>query len=171
MRSLSARENHVTLLDTLQRALAVEQATLYGYGLLGARLSHTELSAAQAAYAVHQTRRDAIVRMVSDLHAQPVVPPPAYRPRAPITGRTAALQLAVSLESDGVAAYIAIIGATTVASIRRSALGWLTDATVRGQAWSIAVGPRAVARIPPLPGLAEPTPPPTGTPSPNPQGS
>jgi hypothetical protein len=153
----------VNLLDALQHALAVEHATVYGYGLLGARLSLTELSTAQAAYAAHQTRRDAIARLVTDQGAQPVAPPPAYRPRAPINDRPGALRLAVLLESDCAAAYIDVIGATSAAVLRRSAVGWLTDSTVRRQAWSIALGPRAVAVIPPLPGLTEPTPAPTTT--------
>ena len=154
----------MSLTSALQRALAVEHAAVYGYGLLGARLSDTELGAAQAAYAAHQTRRDVIARMVRDLKAQPLVAPPAYRPRQPLTSRQRALELAVLLEDECVAAFIAIIGQTDVPSMRRSAVSWLVDATVRGQSWRSAIGPNALARMPALPGLALAAP--TGTPTP-----
>ncbi|MDX6286836.1 MAG: hypothetical protein QOG53_2321 [Frankiales bacterium] len=153
----------MSLLSALQHALAVEHAAVYGYGLLGARLSGTELAAAQAAYAAHQNRRDAIDRMVRDLKAAPVVPPPAYRPRTPVTSRSSALRLAVLLEDDGAAASIGVIGATDLAATRRTAVGWLTDSTVRGQAWRTALGAAAVAATPALPGLVEPTPTPAAT--------
>jgi hypothetical protein len=155
----------VTIVQALQRALATEHAAVYGYGLVGAHLSSTELAAATAAYAAHQARRDAVAQLVRDQKAQPVAAPPAYRPRVPVTNRSTALRLAVRLEEDCAAAYIEILGATGVASLRRSAIGWATDAVVRDQSWRTALGPRTVALTPALPGLVVPTSTPTSSPT------
>jgi hypothetical protein len=143
----------VTLLDALQRAVAAEHAAVYGYGLVGSQLGAVELEAAQAAYTAHQTRRDAIARLIRDRHAQPVTAPPAYRPRAAVRGRTAAFRLAVQLEEDAVSAYVAVLAQTDVVAVRRAAVGWLSDATVRAQSWRTRQGPAVAAAAPPLPGL------------------
>ena len=146
----------MTVLDALQRAVATEHAAVYGYGLVGARLAAAELYAATAAYTAHQTRRDAIAVLIRDLKAQPVAAPPAYRPRQPLTNRPAALRLAVRLEADCAAAYVAILGQSDTAALRRSAIGWLTDAVVRDQTWRSALGRRTLAMTPALPGLVAP---------------
>jgi hypothetical protein len=159
----------VTILDALQRALGAEHAAVYGYGLVGARLAAAELDAATAAYAAHQTRRDAVAQLIRDRNAQPVAAPPAYRPRQPLTNRSAALRLAVRLEDDCAAAYTGILGMTDTASLRRSAVGWLTDAVVRDQTWRTALGRRTLAMTPPLPGLTLPRSTPTALPSVTPQ--
>jgi Domain of unknown function (DUF4439) len=155
------------LLSALQQVLGTEHAAVYGYGLVGARLTRTEESTATAAFVAHEARRDVVRRMILDRGGTPVAALPAYRPRIPVVDRQSALRLAAELEEDTMAAYIAVIGATDDPAVRRSTAGWLADAAVRDELWRARIGPLALTQAPPLPGLQPPpAPSPTNPPSP-----
>ena len=154
------------LISALQQLLATEHAAVYGYGIVGGRLIRSEETSASAALAAHENRRDAIIRMLHDSHAEPVAALPAYQPRTPVVDRRSALLLAIALEEDCAAACTPVLSATDDATTRRTAVGWLTDMAVRDQLWRVALGPTSIATMPPLPGLKPPPPAPSPSVSP-----
>jgi hypothetical protein len=149
----------------LQRALAVEHRTVYGYGVVGGRLIGNELADAQAAYVTHENRRDTVVQLITNRGATPVAAQPAYTAPHPVTTRAAGLALAIALEDECAAAYAAVVGATDDLTVRRPSVGWLRDAATRGLHWRLALSARATATAPPLPGLVLPTVSPHSSPS------
>jgi hypothetical protein len=136
--------------------LGAEHAAVYGYGLLGGRLTHSEETLATGAFATHESRRDVVMRLIRDNGGTPVAALPAYRPRVTVVDRRTALQLATSLEEDCAAACTRVIGATDDPTLRRTAAGWLADIAVRDAVWRSRIGPVALAANPPLPGLVAP---------------
>jgi len=155
---VSADPAPADLMAALHRLLSAEHAAVYGYGLVGARLTLTEEAGAAAALAAHQNRRDAVIRLIRDQGGTPVAALPAYVPKRPLIDRPAAIQLAVTLEEDCAAACTGVVSATVDPSIRRTAAGWLTDVAVRDELWRARLGAAALAGAPPLPGLVPPAP-------------
>jgi hypothetical protein len=92
--------------------------------------------------------------MVTERGTDPVVSEPAYRARRPVTDRTTALRLLIRLEDASTAGYARVLGVTGTVEVRRSAVGWLVDSSVRAQRWRARVS--AAASMPPLPGLTAP---------------
>jgi hypothetical protein len=162
---VSTRDRAADLLPALQRTLTAEHAAVYGYGIVGGRLSGVEEAGASTAFTAHEGRRDTVTRLIRDHGGTPVAALPAYRPTKPVTGRVSALELAVAMEEDCAAAYVNVLGVADDQGIRRSAAAWLADAAVRDQQWRIRIGPSALATMPPLPGLVLPTPTPLASPS------
>jgi hypothetical protein len=154
------------LLAALQQLLTNEHAAVYGYGIVGAHLIRAEETSASAAFAAHENRRDAIIRLLRDNGAEPVAALPAYRPRAAVVDRRTAVLLAIALEEDCAAACTPVLSATSDATIRRTAISWLTDMAVRDQLWRATLGPTSIATTPPLPGLKAPPPAPSPSASP-----
>ena len=146
------------LISALQELLTTEHAAVYGYGIAGAHLTRAEETNASAAFAAHENRRDAVIRLLHDNGAEPVAALPAYRPRVAVVDRRTALLLAIALEEDCAAACTPVLSATGDATVRRTAVGWLTDMAVRDQSWRVALGTAAIAATPPLPGLKPPPP-------------
>jgi hypothetical protein len=143
--------------------LSAEHAAVYGYGLVGSRLTLGEEALATGAFAAHESRRDVVTRLIRDNGGTPAAALPAYRPRVAVVDRRTALQFATSLEEGCAAACTRVIGATDDPTLRRTAAGWLADIAVRDAVWRARTGPVALAANPPLPGLA---PPPAPSPTP-----
>jgi hypothetical protein len=162
----ASREGPADLVGALQSVLSAEHAAVYGYGIVGAQLSGAEESLATAAFAGHENRRDAVHRMILDRGATPVAALSAYQPRAPVTNRASALQLAIALEEDCAAAIVAVLSLTDDPTVRRSVAGWLTDAAVRDQLWRARLSQTALVTMPALPGLKPPPVEPSPTPTP-----
>jgi hypothetical protein len=142
-----------TTLGALQAALGTEHRAVYGYGVVGGRLTGDALADAQAALVAHANRRDVITRLLRAAGATPAVPLPAYRPGEPVARAADAFHLAVDIEDACAAAYAGVIAAARARRVRTSAIGWLRDAAVRSTRWRVRVGPDALASTPPLPGL------------------
>jgi hypothetical protein len=155
---VSARDAAADQLAALQQALSAEHAAVYGYGIAGGRLTGAEETAAAAAFATHEGRRDIVARLIRDNGGTPVAALPAYRPRTPVTDRRSALRLAVAMEEDCAAAYVGVLGTSEGQGLRRSAAAWLADAAVRDQQWRVRLGAAALGAMPPLPGLVLPVP-------------
>jgi hypothetical protein len=153
----------VDLLSALQQVLGAEHAAVYGYGLVGSRLTGAEEASATGAFVAHESRRDAVRRLIRDHAGIPAAALPAYRPKRPVVARVSAIALAAALEEDCSAAYVRVLGGTDDRVLRRSAAGWLADSATRDQLWRARLGAGALAAAPPLPGLA---PPPVLSPSP-----
>jgi hypothetical protein len=156
-----SRQGSGAEVDALQRVLAAEHAAVYGYGLVGGRLAGLDQAAATASFVAHESRRDAVSRLLRDRGAVPVAALPAYRPATPVVGRVSALRLAMLLEEGCAASSTNTLAVTDDATLRRSAAGWLGDAAARDQDARRRAGAAALAATPPLPGLLPPTPQPT----------
>ncbi len=118
----------------LQAALAAEQAASYGYGVVGAHLSGTALSAATADWTAHQEAAD---RLMAELRARGVTPAAAavaYRlPHRVITARQA-VALAELLEERVTSAYLGLV-ALPSADLRMLGARQVRAAALRAAAW------------------------------------
>ncbi|PWI43602.1 DUF4439 domain-containing protein [Streptomyces sp. ICBB 8177] len=122
------------LVVAAQAALAAEHAAVYGYGVVGARVDADRRADAQAAYAAHRARRDAMARTVRGLGATPVAADAAYALPFPVTGAATAARLAAVLE-DRVADAYADLVAAAFGALRADAAADLADAAVRAVRW------------------------------------
>lgn len=126
----------MSLVESLQDALAGEHAAVYGYGVVGGVADATG-SVAQlglAAYEVHQRRRDRLEARLRRLGAEPVPAEPGYALASPVVTDGDARRLARRIEDRCAVLYAALVAATT-GPRRREAAGWLTDAATRSLAW------------------------------------
>jgi hypothetical protein len=121
-------------LTAVQKALAAEHAAVYGYGVIGARVSASRQVEARAAYDAHRARRDTLRRTVSDLGGTPVAAEPAYALPFPVPDSAAAVRLAAELEDRVAAVYADVVRAASD-DLRGEAAGWLREAAVRSVRW------------------------------------
>ncbi len=131
----------MTPLEALQETLAAEHVAVYTYGVLGGRLSagsYPETSARlRAAYDAHRARRDRLRSLVSDREVDPVPPAAAYEVDAPDRSPATLTAAARRTELRCAEAY-ALLVASTEGELRRSAIGLLTDASLRGLTFGAA---------------------------------
>jgi Domain of unknown function (DUF4439) len=122
----------------LQAALAAEQATIYGYGVVGAKLigDDTDRDYATAALATHVLLRDKLMAMITAIGAKPGAARAAYQLPFVVDDAATARQLAAHLE-QGVsgAAWDLIAAAPSGSPVRADAIRWLADAAIRAAHW------------------------------------
>jgi ferritin-like protein len=141
--------------EQLSAALAAEEAAIYAYGLVGVNLTGTgDIAEARTAEAAHRSRRDVLVSRLDQLRASTAPAPAGYELPFAVTGRAAALKLAIHVEDGVAAAWRAVLPVTTGAD-RSTALSALTDSAIRATRW------RRLAEVTPV------TLPFPGRPSPN----
>ncbi|MEU3371777.1 ferritin-like domain-containing protein [Streptomyces sp. NPDC006660] len=121
-------------LDAAQAALAAEHAAVYGYGVLGGRLTGARADAAREACTAHRSRRDALVRTVRDLGGSPVASAAAYALPYAVPDAAAALRLATDLEDRVAGVYCDLVRAAE-GPLRREAASALREAAVRAVRW------------------------------------
>ncbi len=119
-------------LAALQAALAAENATVYGYGVIGAQLSGGLRDRAAASLAAHQARCAALTQQIGAASATPAAAAPGYELPFPVTGQGSAVRLAVLLEqrlaavyANGVQAAAGALRAGAASALRQSALDTL----------------------------------------------
>ena len=129
----------VPLLATL---LEAEHATVYGYGVLGARLDDAGRDRARTALDSHRARRDQLDRLLRERGAEPEPGEPAYDVDAPTP--EAALALAVRLEEGVAVRWRDLVAGTTPeppdAALRSLAVAGLTECAVRAAQWRQVAG-------------------------------
>ncbi|MEU0396062.1 DUF4439 domain-containing protein [Streptomyces sp. NPDC006208] len=121
-------------LEAAQAALAAEHAAVYGYGVVGGRVGDHREAEAEAAYAAHRARRDALTRTVRDLKGEPVAAAAAYALPFPVPDAAAAVRLAAELEDRIAGVYSDLVRAAEGA-LRLEAAGALQEAAVRAVRW------------------------------------
>ncbi|MGV0834806.1 ferritin-like domain-containing protein [Mycolicibacterium thermoresistibile] len=120
-------------------AVATEHGIIYGYGVVSAR-SVPEINYLVAeAMAEHRERREDAISMLEARSAAVPLPAPGYQ--LPITVDTpdAALELAVSMESDAAAAWRAVLEQATDVADRVFAVESLTESAVLAARWRQAL--------------------------------
>ena len=126
----------MTVVTALQAALAAEYATVYGYGVVGARLTGADQGYATTALEAHMVTRDRLIGLVSALGATPVAALPAYRLPFAVTDTASAKQLAAQLEQGCAGAAWDLIAASAPStSLRSLGISWIADAAVRATHW------------------------------------
>ncbi len=123
-----------TALAAAQAALAAEDAAVYGYGVVGARVGAGRRADAQAGYDAHRAGRDAMRRAVDALGGEPVAADPAYALPFPVPDAAAAIRLAALIE-DRITQVYADLVAAAGGQVRQQAAGALRDAAVRAMRW------------------------------------
>ncbi|MCF3176097.1 ferritin-like domain-containing protein [Streptomyces sioyaensis] len=121
-------------LTAVQAALAAEHAAVYGYGVVGGRITDDRRKEAQEAYDGHRARRDALRRVVRDLGGTPQASAAAYELPFPVPDAAAAVRLAAELEDRLAAVYADLVRAGGAAR-RREAAAALREAAVRAVRW------------------------------------
>ncbi|MDQ0751654.1 hypothetical protein QF034_005885 [Streptomyces africanus] len=145
-------------LRAVQAALAAEHAAVYGYGVVGGRISDGRRAEARSAYDAHRARRDALVREVKDLGGRPVAAAAGYALPFPVPDAAAAVRLAAELEDRVAGVYSDLVRAAGGAR-RTLAAEALREAAVRAVRWrgeSVAF-PGLAERAGTAPPLAAPT--------------
>jgi antitoxin (DNA-binding transcriptional repressor) of toxin-antitoxin stability system len=123
-----------TTTRALQSVLAGEHATIYGYGVAGARLTGAARRRAVAAYDSHRKRRDELVALIVARGDQPVAAASSYTLPAAVTSADDAVVLSTLLEERLAAVWADAVGALS-GSLRMLAIGGLRDAAVRAAVW------------------------------------
>ncbi|WP_176572845.1 ferritin-like domain-containing protein [Streptacidiphilus melanogenes] len=133
-------------LDAWQASLAAEEATVYGYGVLGAQLSGGPRSQATSDYQLHRERRDALDAVITSAGAAPHAAAAAYALPFQVTDASSARRLAALLENRLAAVYANAVQAGTD-DFRADAATQLRAAALRALSWGAAPTP--------FPGLPE----------------
>jgi hypothetical protein len=133
--------------DALQTALAAEHAVIWGYAIVGAKVTADLRGQVLEADTAHRGRRDATAGAVRRLGGDPAPTRASYRLPFAVTDRRSALRLAVYLEEGAAAAWRYVVAATEDRTVRHTAVGALTDAAVRATRWRLLVTP-ARATVP-----------------------
>ncbi|MCX4687974.1 ferritin-like domain-containing protein [Kitasatospora purpeofusca] len=140
-----------------QDALGAEHAAVYGYGVVGARVTDDgQRTAARTSLAAHQARRDAWQRLLTGAGATPGPAAAGYQLPFPVTDAASAGRLAAHLETRLATVYADLVAAVPTAQ-RPLAADALRESALRARQWGAA--PTA------FPGLAD-TPAGTSTPTP-----
>jgi len=99
----------ITAGSALQAALAAEDAAIFGYGVAGAHLTGSSLSAAMRYWTGHHEARDTLAAMISGLGAAPAAAQAFYRLPFQVHDAATARALAAYLEDGGTRAYLGLV--------------------------------------------------------------
>lgn len=144
---MSGPDRDVELLTTL---LEAAHASVYGYGVLGARLEDATRRTALRAVDSHRARRDQLSALLRRHGAQVPVGEPAYD--VAVRDRVEALRLAVRLEEGTAVRWRDLVAGTDDASLRTLGVAGLTETAVRATGWRLLAGTRPATVA--LPGTA-----------------
>ncbi len=130
----TARRASAAEVSAMQAALSAEHAAIYGYGVAGAHLTGTDLTAATSDWVAHQVARDSLEAMLRAAGVAPVAAAVAYRLPQPVHGAVTAISLAVTLEERVTTAYLALVAGTSP-GIRKFGARQVIAAAMRAAAW------------------------------------
>ena len=145
------------VLAAWQAALAAEHQAVFGYALLGPRLSGNDQQLAVASSDAHERLRDATEAAISAHGVTPSSPLADYPALYPVKSHAAARALAIRLEDECAVAwrYLYLRAASSTGAparpARKAAQHALTSSAVRGAQWRVIATPNAATE--PFPGL------------------
>ncbi|MEO6701548.1 MAG: ferritin-like domain-containing protein [Jatrophihabitantaceae bacterium] len=140
--------------EALQQLLAAQHAAIYGYPLIGSRLTdQTQIDRARTLEAAHLLTRDALRGQLASRGASPVAAQASYQPVEPITDPAGAQRWAIQLEAACAAGYRYLLSSTgaSTGQLRGQALAGLVSAAEDGTRWRLLVEPSTPTV--PFPGL------------------
>lgn len=130
-----------------QGALGAEEQAVYGYQLLGPRLTAADRDHAAACQSAHEELRDATSAALVAAGYPLAAPAADYPSLYPVAGAAAARSLAVRLEDDCAAAwrYLYLAAASSTgqpgATLRGTAQQELIESALRATRWRARVTP------------------------------
>jgi hypothetical protein len=125
---------------SLSDAVAVEHATIYGYGIVSALSPPSVNDLVVEALTQHRQRRDDVIAMLA---ARKVTAPPAaagYQLPMDVGSGADAARLAVRMENDGATAWRAVVEHAETADDRAFASTAVTQSAVMAARWNRALG-------------------------------
>ena len=129
----------MTVLDALQATLADEHATLWTYGVLGARTSQSATpvlhDALATAYVRHRARRDRLRTLVEDAGGDPVAADAAYALPGTVASVAEVEAVAQELEVRSTEVLLALV-AQSSGGVR----DWALDEAVWSATWELELG-------------------------------
>jgi hypothetical protein len=114
--------------------LAAENAAVYGYGLAGAQLSGSQLTAAQQDWKLHRAAGVSVSAMITERGGTPAPAAAVYRPPFAVNSATSARAVAAMLENGLVQAYLALV-ALDDAALRAFGADQMQAAAIRAAFW------------------------------------
>lgn len=123
----------MSVIDRLQLALAGEHAAVYGYGVIGGRLT-SRTSRALAALNAHRSARDQLSRLLVSKGAEPVPAEPFYVVDIAAGTQRQLITTAISIE-DRLSVLYAEVMLDNDAPSRTLALEQIQACAVRGSQW------------------------------------
>jgi hypothetical protein len=139
----------MSVIDDLQSALAGEHAAVYGYGVIGGRLSGSKKAQALAGLNEHRSTRDQLSRLIVSRGAEPVPAEPSYVVDVSTGKQSQLVSTAIKIE-DRLCVRYANLVLNTDQGARTLAIPQLQGCAVRSALWS------KTAQA--FPGLVEATP-------------
>jgi hypothetical protein len=124
----------------LTDALAIEHATIYGYGIVSALSPPSVNDLVVDALNQHRQRRDDVIAMLT---ARKVTVPPAaagYQLPSPVGSAMDAARIAARMENDGATAWRAVVEHADTAGDRAFASTALTQSAVMAARWNKVLG-------------------------------
>jgi hypothetical protein len=118
----------------LQAALAAEQAAIYGYGVVGAHLAGSALTAATTDWTAHQEAADRLRAELENRGASPAPAAVAYALPHLVSTARQAVALAELLEERVTSAYLGLV-ALPGAEVRMLGARQVRAAALRAAAW------------------------------------
>ena len=119
----------------LQSALAAENAAIYSYGIVGAHLAGALATQAGLDWTAHQRARDQLTSLILAAGGRPVPAAVAYQLPLQVGGQAQAITLAVYLERQAIAAYLALAAAPET-RLRQLAATSMQACAVRAAHWN-----------------------------------
>lgn len=120
--------------EDLQQALSAEHAAVYGYGVVGARLSGKRRRWAREAWNAHRAARDRLRAELRAAGASPTPAAPDYLLPSRVTDTDSAVRLALRLEERVTAAYAELV-ASADGQLRRTAAQEMQENARRAARW------------------------------------
>jgi hypothetical protein len=118
----------------LQAALAAENAAIFGYGVAGAHLKGSSLTAAEQDWTRHNEARDTLAAMIRRLGAVPAATQAFYELPFRVHDATSAMALAAYLEDGVTKAYLGLVAVSDQRLRRFGALA-MQDTAQRAAFW------------------------------------
>jgi hypothetical protein len=119
----------------LYDAVAVEHATIYGYGIVSAHTVPTVNALVSAAIAAHRAQRETAIGLLKSRSVEPPLPAAGYRLPIAVNNPTDATNLAVRMENDAAVAWRAVLEQAAAADDRTFAVSALTQSAVLAARW------------------------------------
>jgi hypothetical protein len=155
---VSPRPNTHSEIETLQAALAGVHAALWGYGVLGPRLSGEEEERGRRAYVRYRELRDHLVALLSERSVEPVAAAAGYTLPFPVSDAASARRLAAHLEAGCAGVFADLVAGATSAKLRGFAASTLRECALRHLAWGGALSAFPGLPRPPARTATTPTP-------------
>ncbi|MEH3142949.1 MAG: ferritin-like domain-containing protein [Mycobacterium kyogaense] len=140
-------------LGALFDAVAVEHATIYGYGLVSAHSTPEDNSLVADAMAEHRARREAAIVLLENTGGAVPLPAAGYSMPSEVDTPTQAATLAVRMESDAATAWRAVVEQATDEKVRAFGVAAMLETAVTAARWRGVVGTTPV--MVPFPGGTE----------------